>query len=520
TIFTEPYIDSASKTMEVSVARAVLNDGKLAGVVSIDIDLSTLSKMFSGYKVGSTGYVNLVDLKGSMVAHPDTKQFGKDDDVTKVSGNFWNKVKANEEGFMSYDNDGSNQYASYATNKTTGWKLIATQDSRELSADTNSIRGMTILLLFIIAVLAVLISSFVSRSITKHLRKLKDIFEMAAGGDLSVKVDIKAKDEIGSLAESFNIMIEKIGTLIRNVKESADTIVNTSDVISNMSNETTRTISEIAVTIDQVAQGTSSQAQDINNGVGAIDELANEMENIAKLSDEISTVSVETSQLGSNGLKIVNVLIEKTQENNKAAATVGSSVNEMGSAISEISIITDTIDSIAGQTNLLALNAAIEAARAGEAGRGFSVVAEEIRKLAEQSTAATKQIQSLIQKISAAGMESVKSMDEAKIIVEAQNSAVSETRDIFGKIRDSIESLKNKINEVQVSVNETNKNKDNLVNAMQSISAVAEENSASTEQVSASTQEVTAAMEEFNSTSTELKELAGNLEEQLTQFKL
>jgi methyl-accepting chemotaxis protein len=329
-----------------------------------------------------------------------------------------------------------------------------------------------------------------------------------------------SKDEFEEVGNHFNTMMRRIGELILNVKSSADVIFKNSESISKMATETSSAVNEVALTIDQVAQGASETSQDIQTGVDAVNVLAGQIDEIDVLASEMIKISDKSNSLGQDGLKVMNKLTETTEKNNKASESVGQVVSEMDTTTGQIGMITDTINNIAAQTNLLALNAAIEAARAGEAGRGFSVVADEIRKLAEQSTAATNQIQSLIEAIKNKSVKAVQSMAEAQSIVGEQNKAVSDTRDIFNKILESIGEMVEEIKQVQSSIIQTNKGKQEIVSRMQNISAVSEESSASAEEVSATTQEVTAAMSEFANSSVELQELSKQLEIQINKFKL
>jgi len=515
--FSNPYKDAGSGKFIISISKAVESNGQVVGVISIDIDLTTLSKELSDIKIGREGYVYISDNTGIIIAHPDTTKLGTDA-ITKIS--IWDKIKSNNSGFEQYVYDGIPKLACYETNKASGWKLVAALNESELLADTNIIRNLTLVFILVIGVLAVFVSLFVSNSITKHIFNLKDLFEKASNGDLSVRVNIKSKDEFADLGNNFNHMIDNISSLIDNVKKSADTIGKTSDAMNAMSNETTKAINEVSLTMDQVAQGTASQAQDINESVESVNSLAQKIENIESLAEEMATISNDTNKLSEDGLNVMAILTNKTTEANNSTSEVTIVIDDMNKSTAEIGLITDTINSIAEQTNLLALNAAIEAARAGEAGKGFSVVADEIRKLAEQSTDATKQIQGLIEEITNKSQLAAKTMHTAKTAVEEQTVAVNQTRDIFSKILQSIKSLMVEIQETQTSISETNKNKNDIVGRIQSISAVSEENSASTEEVSASTEEVTAAMHEFTNSANELKLLAEQLENEINKFKL
>jgi len=516
-VFSNPYKDAISGNFVISLSKAVENNDQVIGVISVDIDLATMSKELSNIQIGREGYVYITDNTGIIIGHPDKSKLGTNE-VTKLS--IWNTIKSNNSGFDKYVYNGVTKLASFDTNVSSGWKLVAALNESELLADTNIIRNLTLIFILVLAVLAIFISLFISKSITKHIFNLRDLFEKASNGDLSVRVNIITKDEFADLGNNFNHMLDSISILISNVKDSADTMGKNSETINSMSNEAARAINEVSLTMDQVAQGTTAQAEDINESVDAVNNLAQKIENIEELTHKMDVISSDTNKLSEDGLNVMNALTIKTAEANTSTMEVTNVIDDMNKSTEEIGLITDTINSIAEQTNLLALNAAIEAARAGESGKGFSVVAEEIRKLAEQSTSATTQIQNLIEKIRDKSELAVKTMHTTKSVVDEQTSAVNETREIFSRILQSIKTLMGEISATQVSVNETNKNKNDIVSRMQSISAVAEETSASTEEVSASTQEVTAVMHEFTNSSNELKKLAEELENEINKFKL
>jgi methyl-accepting chemotaxis protein len=515
--YTEPYKDAVSGKIMVSLSKTVENNGQLIGVISMDINLEELSKVLSGITISSKGYVFITDSKGIMIAHPDGSLLGGDIATTLA---YWENAKKQESGHQTFLFKGENKFINYTTNKNTGWKLMASLPVTELTKHSNAILYITLIVIAIVGVITTIIAIIVASGISNKLNKLKETFKKAAEGDLTVEVKIHSKDEFEELGNHFNMMMSNIGGLISSVKASSDVIYSTSGSISTMANETNKAINEVALTIDQVAQGASQTSQDIQSGVDAVDVLAGQIDSIDSLAKEMITISEKSNNLGREGLKVMNKLTETTERNNKASIGVGQVVSDMDSTTGQIGMITDTINSIAAQTNLLALNAAIEAARAGEAGRGFSVVADEIRKLAEQSTSATKQIQGLVENIKTKSGMAVQTIEDAKSIVTEQNEAVTDTRDIFNKILESINELMNEIKLIQTSIVETNKGKLEIVSRMQSISAVSEESSASAEEVSATTQQVTAAMNEFTNSAAGLQELSEKLEEQINKFKL
>lgn len=515
--YTDPFLSATDKKTVVSVSKAVENNGKVVGVLSMSVDLEAVSKVTSTIPIGQKGYVFVTDTKGIMVAHPDKALIGGDS-ATTIS--YWNNVKSLKSGFEEYMYNGEKKYVVYTTNDRTGWKLMASLPKDELLSKTNVIKSANITISLVIGVIGAIIAFLVSRNLTSKIIILNRTFEKASGGDLTAKVNINTKDEFGELGNNFNIMMRKIGELILNVRSSSEVIFKTSNDVNKMAEETNTAISEVAVTIDQVAHGASETAQDIQSGVAAINNLAGKIDVIDNLTSEMISISDESNRLSQEGLRVMNVLTDKTEKNIKSSESVSIVVSDMKSETEKISVITDTINQIAAQTNLLALNAAIEAARAGEAGKGFSVVADEIRKLAEQSTSATKQIQELISAIKNKSESAVQSMEISNSIVGEQGQAVIETRDIFNKILNSVNDLMKEIKLVQTATIETNNAKTEIVGRMQNISALSEESSASAEEVSATTEEVNAAMHEFTNSAVELKELSAELEKQINKFKI
>jgi methyl-accepting chemotaxis protein len=514
--YTDPYKDSTTGELVVSLSRTVENNGQVVGVITIDINLTNLSKSLSEIKVGKEGYIYITTASGVMIAHPSKDQLGE---TTATTLGSWNDIKGNKSGFTTYNYNGEEKYCSYSTNDLMGWKIISALPKTELLSDTDVLKNMSVIIVIALVVITSIISLLISNSIVSKILKLRNNFSKASEGDLSDRVEIKSRDEFEELGGHFNVMMDSISSFIRNVKQSADIIFKNSDSISILAKETEKAIDEVALTIDQVANGSSTQAQDISSGVEFLEELAANIGTIEDLAVEMNEVSLNTSSLSKDGLEIIDILTNKTQEVNKQSQKVMVVIEDMNNSTEEIGTIVDTINSIAEQTNLLALNAAIEAARAGEAGRGFSVVAEEVRMLAEQSSDATKQIQNLIQKVKEKSILAVMAMGDTSAVVNDQNNVVNETKDIFNKIFNSITGLKDEVVQISAAIKETNKQKDYIIDKMQNVAAVSEEASASTEEVSAATEEITATMSEFSNSAAELRELVKLLEDELSKFK-
>lgn len=516
-MWSEPYLDETTGDMTVTISKAVIDNGNIIGVFGIDINLGQLSKTLAEIQIGSEGYVFLAHPNGTALGHPNAALIGSDA-ITKLK--LWEEVTHNEKGFTEYEVDGAKKFGVYKTNDITGWKLIGSLPEEELLNDVRDVMYSTITIGLIAVIFTIILSFFISKFISKNVKKLEDGFSKASEGDLTANITITTKDEFGELANHFNLMMNKIGGLMKNVKDSSLIIDETSESILQMTKETSNALNEIAATVQEVAKGSQEQAVDIDSNSQGISELANFLEAITNSTVEVGNLSNNTKKLGNQGLEQVEILVDKTERTGKSSNNVNEIISRVRESAEEINVITDTINQIAEQTNLLALNAAIEAARAGEAGRGFSVVADEIRILAEQSSKATHNISNLISNMNHKANEAVAAMNDTKQVVEEQVLSVESTKSIFDKILNSLSALNDKVQEIETSTMKINQQKDNIVDHTQNISSVSEEISASTEEVSASTEQVTATAATFVGYSENLKQLSHDLINQVNQFKI
>jgi len=234
----------------------------------------------------------------------------------------------------------------------------------------------------------------------------------------------------------------------------------------------------------------------------------------------LSDTAGKINKLKDEGLEIVKSLVEKTKENEEASFEINSLILDTDEGANKIQSASEMIRSIAEQTNLLALNAAIEAARAGESGRGFSVVADEIRKLAEESDRFTAQISEIINDLSSKSQAAVKTMKEMAATVQSQRESVGETNIKFAGIAQAIEDIEELISNLSQSGEMMNVKKDEVIEAIEVLSSISEENAAGTEEASASTEEQSASLVEIANASDTLAKFANEMQENITRFKI
>lgn len=364
------------------------------------------------------------------------------------------------------------------------------------------------------------ISYILSTIITKPITKISEYVNKLLNGDLQAEFTIDEDDELGHLGNQIKKIHIKLNTLVNQLTTQSTDVIKAGESITRSSEVILSEINNLRLFIENLADGNESTSAAVEEVVASIDEMVRAFQYIGKeieLTDSISKQAMEVSQ---NGKHFAEDMKTSVSEFSELLVSAVNSIHDLAASATNIGDMLSAIESIGQQTDLLSLNASIEAARAGEAGKGFSVVADEIRKLAEESTEATNQIQELISRIKDKTESAVKSMETSNSIVVEQGEAVTETRDIFNKILLSINEIIEKIKLVQSATIETNKTKAEIISRMQNISAVSEESSSSAEEVSAATEEVAAAMNEFTNSAVELKELSVELEKQINKFKV
>lgn len=516
-IWTNPYTDAGSNKLIVSVAVPVYNSKKeFVGVLAADISLEQLTSFIGKAKIGSNGYLSLLDNQGLIIAHPDKSLLGKELPVAELK----QEVFKIDKGSKDYLYNGSMKCAYFTTINGSGWKLLGVFDYNEIKEKSNVILKTTIISGIVIVLIAILMGVIFSRPIVKSIKILSEDMIKIGDGDLKVRSTIKSRDEIGLLSDKLNKMAEEFGRMIKNIKGLTGEVSTSADTLAASAEETVASTEEVSRTVFEISKVTEDQAQSTESGLIKTTELAENIQGISETISIISQMVTQSNELNQKGLDIMLDLLEKTKTNGSASNQIMEVVSEVDHSSEQIGAIVSTISGIANQTNLLALNASIEAARAGEQGKGFAVVAEEIRKLAEQSSMATNDIHRLIKEIQSKSQNAVITMNEVKPIVEAQGNAVSATQRVFNDISDTI----NKLTEQVMAVTELNKlmlnSKNEILSVMENISASAEQTSASTQQVAASTQQQLSGMEEVARTAEQLNSLAQKLSAEIEKFSV
>jgi len=395
-------------------------------------------------------------------------------------------------------------------------RLVASNLSIYQSGRTALMVG--VLIAFAIAVtITLLFSKYISHTIQTLNKRLSEV----ADGDLSGQViQLKTKDEFALLAGGVNSMQENLRQLVFNTSEATQQVSASSEELSASAEQSTEATEQMAHLAQGSAVGSDQQLQSLTDVSSAVEQMAASIGQIAVNSEEMARSSERAAAKTHSGATSIDLVDEQMNSISEAVETTSVSVERLGTKSAEIGNIVHLITGIAEQTNLLALNAAIEAARAGEHGKGFAVVADEVRKLAEESKGSAAKIFEMITEIQQETDAVISSMKSGTERVEIGLKTTSEVNKTFSDIQEAIEAVTGKVQEVTASVQEMTSVSNHVVHSLEEIKTVAEQAAVASQESSAASFEQLATMEEIAASSVALAQLAEGLQESISRFRV
>ena len=389
-----------------------------------------------------------------------------------------------------------------------------------VTGQAEKIKNITITLVILAAIISVIIGMFITFGIQRNMKRISKKLDEVAKGDLTVSVKAQGRDEFQSLATSATNMIYNNKKLVQKLSGTVLQLENSTNEVSNASGDINSCSADITRAIDEISQGMSKQAEHAEECVLMTNSLSEKMKSISDMVVEVETLVDKTEKMIDHGTKIVNALGERARETSDITARVGSSIEVLKTESEIINGFVQTISDISRQTNLLSLNASIEAARAGAAGRGFSVVAEEIRKLADDSNKAAEEIRNNVENISAQTLCSVNSAKEAEAMVASQTEAVDEVIAVFRNMNEQMSDLFTSLKKIAESTESANKERNETLDAVENISAIIEETASGSELVHGMAMQLLNSAEKLNETAKNLDEDMNGLKTEISVFKL
>lgn len=521
-------------------------------------------------------YIVLVDRTGKALAHTDSERVGRvfDDKVGRKafeSDKPITQLYPRDTGEMLYDTSSPVMVNGEHVGAVRIGVPIAVLDQATNEAAISAIVFSAVILAIIIAVMVLVLKAQI-----RPIKHLMEATEAMALGDFTQQIRVTSNDEVGRLAKSFNQMVLSVKELIGEVVNTSKEVLTSSDQLSLNSREAAQAIQQVASAIEDVSKGNNSQTEQINEIAKTMDELVTSIEQVAAGSEEqshnvqtttttanqmaaviedvaanaqtVATGATETSTIAQKGGRAVTETMNGMERIKQTVFESANKIKELGEQSKQIGEIIQVIDDIAEQTNLLALNAAIEAARAGEHGKGFAVVADEVRKLAERSGKATKEIADLINSIQTGTESAVTAMGAGTKEVEKGAQLSKDAGIALDEILKAIEKSVEQIQNISAATEEMAASSTEVVNdissvagitqqtsaaskdmadrssqannSIQSIAAVSQETAAATQEVNASVEEITATTEEISASAGSLAQMAQKLEQMTTKFKI
>ncbi|MEK3972253.1 methyl-accepting chemotaxis protein [Bacillus sp. FSL M7-0558] len=510
-IISDPFADKSSDDLLIRISEQ-LADG--SGVIGINVRLNTIVKDTNSIKIGKEGYAFVATSDQHYIAHKTDKP------GAKLTGDFITKLYAKKQGSFKYEYNGQPKQMFFDTNEATGWKLAGTMYVDEVKEAAQPVLDLTMIILAVAIAIGGIAIYFIIKSIRKPLIALSESAEKISQGDLTQHIEVRTHDEIGKLAQSFNEMSAKLKQVIQAVQNSIENVAASSEELTASAGQTAQATEHITSSIEQFSNSNEHQNDMIEKSSIQLNEMDRSLSHMVDTTSHMMESSIDSSKTAQAGGELVQKTAGQMQTIEQAVKEAELVIQGLEQKSKDITNILGVINGIADQTNLLALNAAIEAARAGEAGRGFSVVAEEVRKLAEQSGSSSKEIESLTNEIVEEIEKSQNMFKQVAGEVQSGLNITDETKISFEKISDKTSEMTEQMKQMNGTAKELSHGSNDISHAVNQIKELSRESSAGFQDIAASAEEQLASMEEISSSSATLSQMAEELRELIKQFKI
>ncbi len=512
------------------------SSGKVVGIVQADLGLDVIQGYMEEYRKNfDSTYYTLVSEEGIIAGHSLKPEKILHNELEKHA-NFKEHYVAAASGTPN-----STREVSSSTGKKTQYifttvPVAGTEQYFTIQTSTpyvdfvaNSKKHMlqnVVVYVFIIVIIGILVSVLVRSMVSKPLASITSAMNKISDYNLDTEEERVAltkyresNDEIGEITRAIRKTVANLKSIISKITENAQNTAATAEQLTATSQSTSESAGEVAAAVGNIAEGATGQATDTQNAAQNMEAVTQSLNGMMEIMEELKRATENIDAKSAEGKKALDQLETLSEKNKVESEFINKIILETNESAESISQASEMIQSIADQTNLLALNAAIEAARAGDAGRGFSVVAEEIRKLAEDSTKFTEEIRVIIDGLKEKSGQAVEKMKVAAEIVKVSETQTEVTQEKFNEIEKAVATSKEiveQVNEYSKDIESKNKN---VIGVIQNLSAIAEENAATSEEAAASVDTQTSSINDISDASVNLAQIASELQAEVAEFK-